>query len=154
MSASYTCHKCKGPCDGTLGTDPICHGCARKYYPAFMKQLDDALDGMVSGGRRLMANITREEFLEQKKNAIGLDNLTERYGCPYWVLQEWANHEVAWNADIITYARQNKNIQRHADLLEYVKAANAGINKIGQEYQDAIATGQVRHTETKRRSAL
>ena len=43
MPTKYTCCKCGGPCDGSLGTDPICSGCARKHYPAFMKQLDSML---------------------------------------------------------------------------------------------------------------
>ena len=42
MSASHACHRCKGPCDGALGTNdgPICRGCACKLYPKNMRQLD------------------------------------------------------------------------------------------------------------------
>ena len=101
-----------------------------------------------------MPYIDRSVFLEHKKNALGLDNLAKQYNCPYWVLQEWEEYKVTWNADIITYARQNKNMQRHADLLEYVKTVNTGINKISQEYQDMISTGKVQQIDAKRRSTL
>ena len=52
MPAKYTCCKCGGPCDGSLGTDPICNGCARKHYPAFMEQLDGMLSDMGGKQRR------------------------------------------------------------------------------------------------------
>ena len=50
MKAKYECSKCGGPCDGSLGTDPICTKCARKHYPAFMERLDGMLSDM--GGKR------------------------------------------------------------------------------------------------------
>ena len=51
MPAKYACCKCGGPCDGTLGTDPICPECARKHYPEFMRRLDGMFDGMGSRQR-------------------------------------------------------------------------------------------------------
>ena len=51
-------------------------------------------------------NMTRAEFLSEKRKLLGYWGLEKEYGCPYLFLRKWTLYEVGWTlSKIITLGK-------------------------------------------------
>ena len=85
-------------------------------------------------------NMTRNQFLIKKRKSLGYAGVTKRYGCPYYILAEWARYRVGLTIAAIVEGRKAIDPSfTDNELQDFIRTSNEGITKIAKEYEKAIA---------------